>query len=61
VTYQSAKVVMYFTASTFYFRLIGVVHWLPIIDWLEFIIMDGDVAILPTLMCTRRYLLCATG
>jgi len=61
VTYQSAKVVMYFTARTFYFRVIGVVLWLPITDWLEFIIMDGDVPILRTLMCTQRYLLCATG
>jgi hypothetical protein len=61
VTYQSANVVMYFTARTFYFRVITVVHWLPVTDWLVYTLRDMSVAVLTTLMCTSRCLLCANG
>ena len=48
---------MYF----FYFRVITVVLWLLTTVWLDFIIGDQDVAVLNTLVCTPRYLLCAIG
>jgi len=59
--YQSAKVVMYFTARTFYFRVTGVVLWLPMADWLELLFGQRDVAVLGSLVCTTKYLLCVTG
>jgi len=52
---------MYFTACTFYCRVILAVHWLPITDLLVLSLGEWDVPVRSSLEFTQELLLCATG
>jgi len=52
---------MYFTACTFYYRVIMAVHWLPITDLLVLPLGEWDVPVRSTLVSTPEWLLCAAG
>jgi len=54
-------VIMYFTACTFYYRVILAVHWLPITDLLVLSLGEWDVPVRSSLEFTPECLLCATG
>jgi len=61
VTCQRGRVIMCFTACTFYCRVIQADHWLPLADLLALSPGEWDVPVHSTLEFTPRCLLCAAG